>query len=334
MASDRRVTAVGCALLGAVVSLANGQILFDTDSGEFGDDGVALTMLLRSARGRDVQGITVVSGNVWAREGAGYMLRNARLLGVPRIPVLVGAEAPLIHTAEMAQKEVGIEFAGAFALPPSRKPAAGNGVEFLVRAIDAAPGRLTVLAIGPLTNIAIALRLRPDLAQKIAQIVIMGGNVHVGGNASKAAEFNFWFDPEAAQIVLRSTIPKKILFALDVCNKVKLTRAMFDQVIAVKTPITDLYREDFGNRYPGFLKNPKAEGSMWDELAAAYVIDPALVKRTEPMHLDVETMFGPQYGAVKPLDRALAPDATPVTVVLDMDFARVFAIYRAALTKK
>jgi len=288
-------------------------------------------MLMRSPRRSEVRAVTVVSGNVWAQAGAAYMSRNLELLGAPGVPVRIGAEAPLVHTAAMSKLEQALAFAGAFALPNSSFGMPRGGVDFMLQTIEAAPGKVTILAIGPLTNLAIALRTKPDIQGKINAVVIMGGNVQVEGNASKAAEFNFWFDPEAAAIVLRSAIPKKVLFALDVCNRVTLTKAIFDSIIAVKTPITDLYREDFGNRYPGFLKNPNATGSLWDELAAAYVIDPSLVTRSENGYLDVETTFGPRYGATKPLDRKLAPDATPVQVVLDMDFDRVFAIYKRAL---
>jgi len=321
-------------LLGLLVfgTIASAQIIFDTDSGAFADDGAALTMLLRSPRRKDVQGITVVSGNVWARSGAGYMSRNVRLLGLPKLPVLIGTEEPLVHTVAMVAKEKPLETDGAFSQPlPTEHPPHG-GIDYIIRSIDAAPGKITILAIGPLTNIAVALRMRPDIARKIAGIVIMGGNVHVPGNASKAAEFNFWFDPEAAQVVLRSEIPNKVLFALDVCNNTQFTRQIFDKVVAVKTPITALYREEFGNGYPGFLKNPNVQGYLWDELAATYLIDPSMTTTTETLFLDVDSTFGASYGAVKPLDRDLAPAATPVRVVLNMEFPRVYDLYIKALT--
>jgi inosine-uridine nucleoside N-ribohydrolase len=322
-------------LLALSVTAMQAQIVIDTDSGYFSDDGVAVTMLLRSARRAEVRGITVVSGNVWSRDGAVYMSRNVKLLGVPELPVLLGSEAPLIHTVAMRKSEANIAFAGAFDMPlPAAAQPKRGGVDFLIQTVEAAPGRVTILAIGPLTNLAIALRLRPDLAAKIQSLVMMGGNVHAAGNASPAAEFNFWFDPEAAQTVLRSEIPNKVLFALDVCNKVHLTKKIFDEVVAVKTPITDLYREDFGNRFPGFLKNQRAETALWDELAAAYLIDPKLVNQSESLLLDVETAFGPKYGAVKPLSKEFASAATPVMVVLDMDFERVFSMYKTALTAR
>lgn len=311
---------------------ASAQIIIDTDSGTFKDDGVAVAMMLRSPRRTEVQGITVVPGNVWTRRGVTYMQRNVKLLGLPNLPVLGGAEAPLVHTVEMTRREQPIRFAGAFADSLPTNDAPRGAVDFLIRAIDAAPGHVTILAIGPLTNLAIALRLRPDIAPKISGLVMMGGNVHVPGNASRSAEFNFWFDPEAAQIVLRSEIPNKVLFALDVCNHALFTRQLFDRVVAAQSPLIDVYREDFGNRYPAFLKKPEAQGYLWDELAAAYVIDPTLLTRSETLYLDVDSTFGPSYGAVKPLDRDLAPRATPVKVALDMDFPRLHDIYVQALT--
>lgn len=264
------------------------------------------------------------------------MARNVKLLGLPNLPVLIGSESPLVHTQAMAGRERPLEFAGAFDTPTPVGPGTSprGGVDFLIRSIEAASGKLTILAIGPLTNLAIALRLRPDLESKIGTLVMMGGAVHVPGNANKTAEFNFWFDPEAAQAVLRSAVRRKVLFALDICNQVKLTKATFDEIVRVKTPITELYREDFGNRYPGFLKNPKVEGSLWDELAAAYVIDPKVVTKSVKNYLDVETGFGAQYGSVKLLDRAIAPAATEVEVVLGMNFPRAIEIYKSALTTR
>ncbi len=318
-------------LLVAAALTANAQIIFDTDSGYFGDDGVALVMLMRSSRKPEVRLISVVAGNVWTRSGANYMRRNLRWLRATQVPVRVGAQQPLVHTAAMMKLEGAIEFAGAFSEKPEVAVVPSDAVEAMARIIDTAKGSVTLLAIGPMTNVAMLLGTRPDLEKKIGALIFMGGNVHVGGNSSKAAEFNFWFDPEAAGIVLRSAIPRKVMFGLDVSNRVKLTKATFDEVMTVQNPITALYRDDFGNRYPGFLKDPKAEGSLWDELAAAYLIDPSLVKKSETEYLDVECVFGPKYGAVKKLDRKMAPDATPVEIVLDMDFPRVLDIYKKAL---
>jgi inosine-uridine nucleoside N-ribohydrolase len=275
------------------------------------------------------------------------MFNVLRLMKRPDVPLYLGAQAPLVHTRAMAQKENRdfgpIEFMGAFAADPPRSrveleppyggkfagltPARQHAVDFLIETIDRSPGQVTVLALGPMTNLAIALRLRPDLETKIRRLVFMGGAAHMPTH-----EFNFWFDPEAAQVVLRSGIAQKIMFGLDICNRARINKTHFDQVAAVKTPITELFREDMGNRYPGFLKNAAAQGYIWDCLPAGYLLDPGFVTKKETAYLDVDTVFGKAYGVVKPLDRSLAPKATPVEVMLDLDFPRFFVLYKSLLT--
>lgn len=340
----------GVLLVPALWAAGHDTVLFDTDSGLFGDDGAALVMLLRSPSQVTIAGVTVVPGNVWPAQGAEYMLHILDLLKRPQVPVSTGAASPLVHTAAMA-RESGrrwgkLEFMGAFADNPDfvkpapgaklslRRPHHEGAVQFLISEIERHPGEITILAIGPMTNIALALRLRPEIETKIKRIVFMGGNVQVPGNASAAAEFNFWFDPEAARIVLRSRIPQKVMFGLDICNTAVLKKAEFDQIVAVHTPITDLFREDLGNRYPGFLKNPGASGYMWDSLAAAYLLDPGFVTKSETKYLDVVTIWGRFYGATVPLDAHFIPDATPVKVMLGLDFKRVFGLYKDRLTQQ
>jgi len=320
------------------------QIIFDTDSGFFGDDGAALVMLLQQPAKVKILGITVVAGNVRATQGAEYMFRILDIMKRPEIPVYLGAQAPLVHTADMAAaaatKWGKQEFTGAFSEngPVKKltaiKPKPMNAVDFIIETLDRNPGKVTLFAIGPMTNIAMALRLRPDIAKKAKRLVFMGGNVHVPGNITKAAEFNFWFDPEAAQAVLRSEIPEKVMFGLDICNHAPVRKQQFEEIIAVKNGITDLYKEDLGNGYPGFFKDPKATSYIWDALAAAYLVDPAFIKASETALLDVDSRFSPTYGAVTKLDKALAPKATAVKVMLDLDFPRVFKLYKQSLQLK
>ena len=326
-------------------------VIFDTDSGLFGDDGAALVMLLRSPAQAAIHGITVTPGNVWPAQGAEYMFHILELLKRPQVPVVYRrGKAPGAHRRHGAGIRAPLGDAGATPAHSRRTPAAVSrrpehqltnrktapegAVAFLIAEIERHPGELTILAIGPMTNIALALRLKPEMETKIKQIVFMGGNIRVAGNASPAAEFNFWFDPEAARIVLRSRIPKKVMFGLDICNLAVLSKAEFDQIAAAHTPITDLFREDLGNRYPGFLKHPEATAHMWDSLAAAYLIDPGFVTKSETRYLDVQTAWGQFYGSTMPLDRRVAPDATPVRVMLDLDFKRVFALYKDRLTRR
>lgn len=324
-------------------------VIVDSDSGLFGDDGAAVVMLLRSPAQVVVSGITLVPGNVWPNQGAEYMLHILDLLKRPDVPVYKGAETPLMHTAAMAHEYARrwgpLEFIGAFAQNPAEVKAAPgthltvrhahheNAVDYLIAEIERHPGEITILEIGPMTNLALALRMKPEIETKIKSLVFMGGNVHVAGNASSLAEFNFWFDPEAARIVLRSRIPEKVMFGLDICNLATIHKAEFDQIANAHTPVTDLYREDLGNRYPAFLQHPTATAYMWDSLPAAWLIDPRFVTRSEDRYLDVLTAWGKFYGSTVPLDRRVAPDATPVKVMMGLDFARVFGLYKELLTR-
>jgi len=320
-------------LLAAAGPPPAGKIVFDTDCGFFGDDGAALVMLLRSPEKVHFSAITAVSGNVWAAESAGYLSEILAILRHPEIKPYAGAQMPLEHSAELAKLEAPLEFQGAFDTPPKfLPPAQPAALDVIANAVQQNPGQITLLALGPMTNVALLLRLHPDLESKIQRIVFMGGNVHVPGNASAAAEFNFWFDPEAAQAVLRSRIPEKVMFPLDICNRAPLNKARFDEIVAIETPVTARYKEDYGSRYPAFLKNPKASAFLWDELAAAWLLDTGFVTKSETTWLDVDTRFGKTYGATVPLERKLAPNATPVRVMLDLDYPRLWSLYKRLLT--
>jgi inosine-uridine nucleoside N-ribohydrolase len=324
-------------------------VVVDTDSGLFGDDGAALAMLVRSPAKVTVAGVTLVPGNVWPKQGAEYTFHILKLLGRPLEPLYAGTETPILQSAaqarEIERRWGPLEYTGAFAADPNevkpapgaalsgRRPANRAAVPFLIDAVERNPGRVTILALGPMTNVALALLSRPAIAPRIKQIVFMGGNLKAPGNVTKAAEFNFWFDPEAARIVLRSAIPKKVMFALDICNRAPIRKAEFDQIVAARTPIARLFAEDLGNRYPGFYKNPQAVAYLWDSLAAAWLIDPGFVTASQQQYLDVQSALGRFYGATIPLERRFAPAATPVTVMQDLNYARVWGLFKELLTR-
>jgi inosine-uridine nucleoside N-ribohydrolase len=302
-----------CALMVVYGYAQPEKVVFDTDCAYFNDDGAALVMLLQRPEQVEIQGLTIVPGNFWPVPGAEYMSHILKLMHRD-IPIYFGAQAPLLHTRAMTKKETGIKYLGAFGTDPPNHSGPVKAIDFLIETIEKSPGKITVLELGPMTNLAIALRLRPDLASKIGRLVFMGGAMH-------GQEFNFWFDPEAAQIVLRSSIAKKVMFGLDICERQRIDKAHSDQITA-RTPIGDLYREDR-------KRNPSPY--VWDAMAAAYLIDTGFVTKRETDYLDVDSTFGKNYGAVIPLDRSLAPDATPVEVMMDLDFERFFALYKSLI---
>ena len=303
-------------------------VVFDTDSGLFGDDGAALVMLLRGTSPVVVQGITIVPGNVWAPQGAEYMFHILDLLKKPQMQVAMGADGPLIHTAAMSKefdrRWGGLGYTGAFAQDPAAViPAPGSkistrklrrdAINFLISEIERHPGEVTILALGPMTNIALALRLKPDIETKIKRIVFMGGNIRVAGNASNAAEFNFWFDPEATRKVLRAHWPRIDVTTVDVSIKAKLTGEMLDAISHASTPAAQ-YISTF----------EKELGYMWDEIAACAWLDPAIITRTRDLYMDIDVSHGPSYGHTLTWDKALKPalDVQLVHAQVDLDVAR------------
>jgi purine nucleosidase len=176
----------------------------DTDTAS--DDAVAILMALRWPD-VVVEGISVVAGNVPAEMGSQNARYTAELCGRD-IPVYVGALAPLLREPYWAFFFHGPDGMGGMNYPAAQRPAEDkNGIHALIDAVRAAPGEITLVTLGPLTNIAIALQLAPDIAQKIPMCYVMGGAACTVGNITPAAEYNIWFDPEAAQMVFQSGMP-------------------------------------------------------------------------------------------------------------------------------
>ena len=157
------------------------------------------------------------------------------------------------------------------------------------------PGQVTILAIGPLTNIAMAMRMEVNFARNVKQLVIMGGAIASlpdgGGNHTPNAEFNFYVDPEAAQIVLRSGIPI-VLSPLNVSRKARFTKESYDRIVAVDTPITRLVKENLG---PGYQQRPDRVALMYDQVAAVALVAPQLIKTVE-LFVDVDINPAANYG--------------------------------------
>ena len=318
------------------------RIIFDTDSAVFNDDAAALAMLARRPDVVEILGVTVVAGNYPVPQGAEHMLHLLELVGAEHIPVYLGAESPLVNTpAQAARQEARwgpVSFKGAFDASETivaphggrfatARPATGGAVSFIIDTIDRYPHEITVVAVGPMTNIALALQHRPDLAPLVKRFVFMGGNVHVPGNVTPAAEFNIWFDPEAAHAVLAAALPKVAMFGLDITNHAPLHRSMFDRIVAADTPLTRLMRHDMG---PRFDSDPAATYQVWDCITAAWLIDPSIVTALERLPVAVETTFGPTYGGTSV---GTAPTDPTIDVMLDLDLERFFGLYASLLTR-
>lgn len=181
--------------------------LIDTDTGS--DDAVALLMAFRNPE-IEVVGVTAVAGNVPVRQAARNALVVAELCA-HHVPVYIGAEQPLIRPYHDASHFHGVDGLGDVGYPdPVRQPEDEHAVSAMIRLIRANPG-LTLVTLGPLTNVALALRQAPDIAGLVGRCVVMGGAACTFGNTTPVAEYNIWCDPEAARMVFHSGLPVEMV---------------------------------------------------------------------------------------------------------------------------
>ncbi len=256
-------------------------VLLDVDPGI--DDALAILLALSSPE-LSLEGITVVAGNVEVDVG----LRNAHqileLAGPSEIPVARGAEAPLVGRLVTSRHVHGDNGLGNVELPaPSGVPYAGTATDLIVSKIREHAGRITLVPVGPLTNIAIVLKQHPELASDIKEIVLMGGSLS-GGNITPAAEFNVYNDPEAAEMVFHSGVPI-VMVGLDVTEKTILGADRLRSVHRTTSAISQLVWS-----FTEFHLNDRgADGIMMhDPLAVGVVVDPTFVE-TQCLHVGVET---------------------------------------------
>ncbi|WP_279480066.1 nucleoside hydrolase [Aureimonas sp. SK2] len=199
------------------------KIIFDTDPGQ--DDAIAILAALGSPE-LDVLGIVAVAGNVPLHFAAANARRIAELAGRPDIPVHAGAERPFLRplvTAEHVHGQTGLD--GPDLPPPANPLREGHGVDFIIDTVRAHPEKsVTIAALGPLTNIALALLKAPDIAGRLEGIVLMGGAYFEVGNVTPTAEFNIYVDPEAAASVFASGVDITVL-PLDVTHQMHSTPA-------------------------------------------------------------------------------------------------------------
>lgn len=265
-------------------------IVIDTDPGQ--DDAVALLLAMALPDRFDLRAVTTVAGNVPVDLTTANALRIADLAGRPDVPVHRGAEAPLVLPLETAEFVSGPDgLAGAGLPPPLRDPAPGHAVEALIGLLRAAPEPVTLCPLGPLTNIALALRLAPDVLAKIDRIVLMGGALALG-NITPAAEFNVYVDPHAAAVVFGCGRPITMLGL----NATLGAIARHDQIDAFAALGTAT-----GRAVHGMLTRPRPGGlgtdghPMHDPCVLGLLLWPELFAGRD-CHVEIETSAGPLRG--------------------------------------
>ncbi|MCI0410202.1 MAG: nucleoside hydrolase [Acidobacteria bacterium] len=333
----------------ALAQPAKLKVIVDQDArGPCSTDQQSILMFVQSP---DVQvlGITVVSGDLWMDQEVLHTLRALEIAGRTDVPVYRGAVFPLINSKEETERWEAAYgkhlYKGAWnegmpgpfdrlPLPegePTTRPAPGHAANFIVEAVNAHPGEVILWCGGPLTNVALALMLDPALPEKTRELVMMGGGID---RALYRREFNWWWDPEAARMVLRAPWKKVTITPVDISVKTRHDEALVARIARAGTPLAR-YLEKFHRKQP-----PTDDPDwvpwifMWDEVSAASVLDPSIITRSRQMYVDVDIDHGLNYGNTLAweLNQAQPLGVPRATVQFDLDLARFYELYLRLMT--
>lgn len=321
------------------------KIIIDQDAaGPAGTDQQSMLLLIQSPQ-TEILGITVVTGDEWLKEEVAHTLRMLELVGRTDIPVVPGAEYPLVRrqdTTEMWEQQFGtIPWVGAWTprryhpadqlgeMPeglPTTKPSNEDAAHFLVRMVHKYPHEVTIYEGGPMTNLALAISIDPEFAGLAKELVFMGASLNPNTDDPEFVntprhEFNLWFDPEAAHIVLMAPWKKIVCTTVDISVKTRLTPQLIDEVKAGDSPAA---------RYIGSYARLRGKYNyLWDELAAAAWLEPNLITKTEIRYLDMDLDRGAGYGSTLSWSENDKPKIVgpPVEIQVDLDTQRFYKMF-------
>jgi len=344
-----------CACSVASWSQERRKIIIDQDAaGPGGTDQQAILLLIQSPQ-TEVLGITVVTGDAWLHDEAAHTLRTLELIGRTDIPVVPGAEYPLVRRKEITElweQRYGLyTWLGAWTprlyhppdqlgeMPegkPTTKPSDEDAAHFLIRMVHKFPHDVTLYAGGPMTNIALAISIDPDFAGLAKELVFMGASLKPETddpefiNAPRR-EFNLWFDPEAAHIVLHAPWKQITCTTVDISVKTRLTAELINRVRKSDSPAA---------KYVATYSRLRGKYDyLWDELAAAAWLDPSVITKKETLFMDVDLDRGAGYGNTLTWADSDKPkvEVRPVHIQVDLDtekFYNMFADLLSAPTPK
>lgn len=254
------------------MEISKKKIIIDCDPGI--DDALVIALALASPQ-LDILGITTVAGNRELEKTTANALKVLEYFGRKKdIPVYTGAAKPLVKDLYMPGDSVhGRDGLGDCAFPDPQEKAKGDAVEFIAKMLAENPGEVTILAIGPLTNIA--MLLKKSGGSLIKELCLMNGAFSVPGNATEYAEYNAFIDPDAAEIVYSSGVPIKIV-GLDVTDPVAITREEFEQIKEIDTDQARLFV--MTHQWAIQRKQKDSYAFFWDPIALAWLLDEQLIK--------------------------------------------------------
>ena len=288
------------------------KVIIDQDEAGPGGTDLQSTLLLIQSPQTEVLGITVVTGDMWLKAEVAHTLRMLELIGRTDIPVVPGAEYPLVRRkeeTELWEQQYGsVAWVGAWTprmyhaaedlgeMPegmPRTKPLDEDAAHFLLRMVHKFPNEVTIYEGGPMTNLALAISIDPEFAGLAKELVFMGASLNPQTSDPEFVntprrEFNMWFDPEAAHIVLGAGWKKITCTTVDISVKTRMTAGLINRVKAGNSPAA---------RYVGTYTKLHGEYNyLWDELAAAAWLDPSVITKKETRYMDVDLDRGANYG--------------------------------------
>lgn len=326
------------------------KVIIDEDCSGPGGSNLQTLLVLIQSQETEVLGITVVTGDQWRDEEMAHALRLLEIIGRTDIPVVPGAVDPLVRRreeTELWEERYGrVAFEGAwdrrwwhepFEVPPlaegrpTSKPLNEDAAHFLVRMVRQYPHQVTIYAGGPMTDLALAISIDPQFAQLAGELVFMGGSLNPQTPDPEFAnnprhEFNIWFDPEAAHVVLRAPWRKITCTPVDISIKTRLSPEMVREIARSGTAsgryLASYYQPGMGFDY------------MWDELAAAAWLDPSLITREEVRYMDVDLNGGAGYGNTLTWSDRDKPklDLQPVHIQTDLNAEKFYRMFVNLMT--
>ena len=269
------------------------RIIIDTDPGI--DDAMAILLALASPEVQ-LEGLTIVHGNCSLQAGTENALSILEQAQSTRVPVAVGHELPLVQPSLLAPETHGNTGIGYATFPPRvTEPIGQHAVDFIIEKVLESPDEITLVAIGPLTNIAAAIRREPRIVEAVKELFIMGGAIRHEGNTTPLAEFNTYVDPHAAHIVYHAGMPTTLV-PLDVTYQCVLSPADVDRLLKVDSPISRLVADSTRFYMEFHDEYQQIDGCVInDPLALALVFNPELVD-TEEHYVDVDIAGGVSMG--------------------------------------
>jgi purine nucleosidase len=268
------------------------RIIIDTDPGI--DDSLTFLLALASPE-IQLEALTTTQGNVTVEKATRNALSVLELGHASHIPVAKGSEFPLVQPLRASAYVHGESGIGNSKLPePKTKPVSKHAVDYLIERVLAEPGEISIFPIGPLTNLAMAIRKEPRFAKAVKELVIMGGAILDHGNVTPLAEFNIYVDPHAAHIVFHSGIPITLI-PLDVTHKCLFLQKHVDRLMQMPSPISRFIRDALQVYLKFSFDLGYAGSALHDPLTLATVIAPELLTLKE-YYVDVDISGGVSMG--------------------------------------